>query len=64
MELKKISTSVNSGDIININNSYWIIGEYKKGLIKISKKINETSCITDFISVKKLNKIISNEKAL
>lgn len=58
--MKIISTTVKTGDKITIDGKEWIVGTYSKGKIKLTHTINKTSCITQEISTKTLNKSLAN----
>jgi hypothetical protein len=60
MAIKKISTTVNTGDIVTINGNKVTIGTFKNGHITLCYKISNTSVITQTVSTKQLNKLLNN----
>ena len=57
---KKVSTTVSTGTVLIINGKEVTIGTIKNGFIKISTRVNKTSCISECISTRELNKRIKN----
>lgn len=54
--MKKVSTLVSSGDRLTYNGNTCIIGNIKNGMIEFKTIISPTSCITEHISTRDLNK--------
>lgn len=64
--MKIIATTVKTGDVITDKNGInYIVGLSRKingkNKIELRRKINETSCITLFVSTRELNKIINKK---
>lgn len=54
--MKKVSTLVSSGDRLTYNGNICTIGNIKNGKIEFKTTISATSCITEHISTRELNK--------
>lgn len=54
--MKRVSTSVKTGDEISYAGRTCKIGMIKNGKIQFTAKLSETSCITEWISTQELNK--------
>ena len=60
--MKHISTTVKTGDVVMINGRECKIGQYKHGKISLHYKISEFSGITEQVSTKKLNQLLTEIK--
>jgi len=58
--MRTITTTVSTGDTVIKGGMTGKVGNYKHGIIQVKWKVNDTSCVSDFYTTRKLNQLINN----